>query len=174
MQQAAAEGPLSVPASDYHLLRALQAQAQGQTNRLRTEVEAAISAEPRFFAAMILSLDLAVDKAATRGAQGAALCHASYGTLMLDAARILNLAPCRYHAAHLELYLKRQFEMPSSVPALSAVQVYLSLIARRPDAAAAARADFAVADRLDCKSTVLGDLDELIDSYDASDLEAAE
>jgi hypothetical protein len=174
MQQAAAEGPLSVPSSDYHFLRALQAQAQGETNRLRTEVKAAIAAEPRFFAAMILSLDLAVDKAATQGGQGAALCNASYGALMLDAARILNLAPCRYHAAHLELYLKRQFETPASVPALSAVQVYLSLIARRPDAAAAARADFAAADRLDCKSTVLGDLDEMIESYDAPHSEAAE
>lgn len=174
MEQASSEGPLSVPASDYHFLRALQAQAQGETNRLRTEVEAAIAAEPRFFAAMILSLDLAVDKAATQGGQGAALCRASYGALMLDAARILNLAPCRYHAAHLELYLKRQFETPASVPALSAVQVYLSLIARRPDAAAAALAEFAAADRLDCKIAILSDLDRLIERYDASDPERAE
>lgn len=174
MQQAAAEGPLSVPSSDYHLLRALQAQAQGETNRLRTEVEAAIAAEPRFFAAMILSLDLAVDKAVTQGGQGVALCHASYDALMLDAARILSLSPCRYHSAHLELYLKRQFEAPASVPALSAVQVYLSLIAHRPDAAAAARSSFAAADGLDCKGTVLGDLDKLIESYGASRPEADE
>lgn len=174
MQQAAAEGPLSVPISDYHLLRALQAQDQGQTNRMRAEVEAALAAEPRFFAAMILSLDIAVDKAATQGGQGDALCSASYGALMLDAARILNLAPCRYHAAHLELYLKRQFESPASVPALSAAQVYLSLIAHRPDAAVEARSSFAAADGLDCKGTVLGDLDQLIESYDALEPEAGE
>lgn len=174
MQEAAAEGPLSVPASDYHLLRALQAKEKGDTGRLNEEVEAAIASEPRFFAAMILSLDLAVDKAATQGGQGMALCHASYSALMLDAARILNLAPCRYHAAHLELYLERQFETPVSLPALSAVQVYLSLIARRPDAAAAARANFAAADRLDCKSTVLGDLDKLIETYDSQAPKAAE
>ena len=174
MQQAADGAPLSVPASDYHFLRALQAKLQGDTNRLRREVDAAIAAEPRFFTAMILLLDLAVDKATTQGGQGAALCHASYSALLLDAAQILNLAPCRYHAAHLELYLKRRFETPTSLPALSAVQVYLSLIARRPDAAAAARAAFAVADRLDCKSTVLGDLDKLIESYDVRDTENAE
>lgn len=174
MEQAAAEGPLSVPTSDYHLLRALQARAQGQTNRLRVEVQAALAAEPRFFAAMILSLDLAVDKAATQGGQGVALCHASYDALMLDAARILNLAPCRYHAAHLELYLKRQFESPASVPALSAVQVYLALIAHRPDAAAEARSSFAAEAGLDCKGIVLSDLDQLIESYNAPEPEAGE
>ena len=174
MQQAAAEGPLSVPASDYHFLRALQAQARGEISRVRKEAEAAIASEPHFFAAMVISLDLAMDKAAAQGGQGAALCQSSYDALMLDAARILDIAPCRYHAAHLELYLKRQFESPASVAALSAVRVYLSLIARRRDAAASARTEFAAADGPDCKNTVLSDINRLIDEFDSSFRESVE
>ncbi len=174
MQQAADEGPLSVPASDYHYLRALHAQSRGETSRARTELNAAIASEPRFFAAMVLSLDFALDKSSTIGGQGAALCQASYDALMLDAARLLDLAPCRYHAAHIELFLKRQFQSPESVPALSAVQVYLSLIARRPDAAASARREFAETDGPDCKTTVLADIDGLIDQYSSSTSESAE
>jgi len=174
MQQAAEVGPLSVPASDYHYLRALHAQARGETSRVRTELNAAIDSEPNFFTAMVLSLNLALDKASALEGQGAALCQSSYDALMFDAARLLDLAPCRYHAAHLELFLKRQFQSPESVPALSAVQVYLSLIARRPDAAAAARREFSETDGPDCKTTVLADIDGLIDQYTSSTSESAE
>jgi len=165
MEDAITDGMRAVPPSDYHFLRALDARNRGDTVTARQEIETALALEPRFFGAMIVSLDLALDRALSLQAQGSSLCHIAYNALLLDAARILDLAPCRYHAAHLDLYLTRQFSHPATNTPLAAVQVYLGLVSGRTEMARAARDRFAQSEFADCSRVVLTDLDNLIEIH---------
>ncbi len=156
-----------LPPSDLHFLRALAALERGDTRRAADLAASAVAAEPRFFNALALAIRLAIDAAAIDGRRGASLCTAAYLRLMDYASLVMDLDPCAYQGAHLDIYLSRRIATPADSAPYQAVKVYLALIARRPDIATAARDRVATAEGPVCKADVLALLDELIRTAEA-------
>lgn len=152
----------SMPGSDAAFLQALRARANGDARLARDHVDRALQLEPRFFSALALRLDLVFDRALLFGQQSRAVCEATYLDVLQTLTAILDLSPCRYQAAHLDLYLSRRFTVPDDVALINLSRVYLAKLANRPEAARMALTRFENDDRVLCRAQFLPDLQRLV------------
>lgn len=158
----AARAPgLGIPASDLAFLQARRARERGDDDAARTHLAEALQLEPRYFNALVLALELALERAILVGQQSRALCESAYLDFMAALVAIMDLSPCRFHAAHLDVHLSRRFVQPDALPAVQMARVYLGLLAERPSAASAALARFGEA-QLPCRQRLMPELERML------------
>lgn len=158
----AARSPgFSIPASDLAFLLARRARDRGDDDSARADLTEALNLEPRYFNALVLKLEMALERANLVGRQSRALCESAYFEFMAVLVQIMDLSPCRLHAAHLDIHLSRHFMQPDALPAIQMARVYLALLAERPSAAMAALARFGEAP-LPCRESLMPELKQLL------------
>jgi len=77
-------------------------------------------------------------------------------------ARLLEVRPCPRLAVHVENYLLSHLADPAQSPALIGAQVYLALLARRPDTARASLERLKALPRYSCQIDVAAELEETL------------
>ena len=161
-RSAAAAG---VPDSDRLFFLALAAAAAGETAEALTQARAALAIEPRFFNAAAFALQLQVGLLARQGRRAPGDCQRDHGVLLDLLAAIAALEPCQRVAAHLEILVSRRLLAPDRSPTFAVAQVYLALIARRPELAGRALERFRHLEGPICADAVAGELEALIATY---------
>lgn len=149
---------LEMPASDLAYFQALLALEKGRKTAALAAAKRALIAEPRFFAAIVLALELQIDRAVRVEGQGLGLCRQVYDAILTLTAAAVDLAPCAQHAAHLESYLSRGQSRPDLVSAIWAIKVYLARIARRDQLARHAAQRFEAIEGPLCRDDVIWQL----------------
>jgi hypothetical protein len=160
LQETAAAVSFSPADMDY--LAAVVAYAGGRMGEARERIDAALAHEPRFYNAIVFGLRLrllALPGELTHRQR----CEAAFSALFDDLLALVGLTRCPLQASQSEVYLHRFLGDPGRNPAFLAAQVYLGIIARRPDHARLALSRFDGLAAFSCQTAVSRQLHALFD-----------
>lgn len=151
---------LPFSSADLDYLAAIAAEARGDPAQARLHIDQALLKEPDFYNAIVLGLRLRL-LAITTSLKRYRRCQSAFDALFVELLRLVGLTRCPLQASQSEVYLRRFLGDPARNPAFLAAQVYLGVIARKPEHAAAALARFDKLPAFACKAPVSDQLHAL-------------
>lgn len=153
-----------VPDSDYKFFEALAALERGQRSHAVRLLKQANIVEPGFFNALLVRLKLELEIVSETQHLGRNICLKNYTELLDVMSKLVEIERCSKNAAHIDLLIARGMTSPDNNAAYNVSKVYLALIAGRIDIAKTARNIFAENNVPSCRSNILAQLDELINT----------